>query len=94
MSKEIIENRLEKELGKFYKYTQTSYFNDKILRFLTFNMLTTDWEIIPKPILDLISKYNWRIEILEFKNSGFYMIVENMNFTLPTEEYNSICEIV
>jgi|TARA_R110000787_G_scaffold94421_4_gene197166 hypothetical protein len=93
MSKEKIEKVLEKELGEFYVSTKTSYFNDNILRFITFNMLGTEWDIIPNKILDLISKYNWRIELLEFRGKGFYMIVENRNFTLPKEKYNSIGEI-
>ena len=93
MSKEKIEKVLEKELGGFYESIKTSYFNNNILRFLTFNMLESGLEIIPEEILDLISKYNWRIELLEFRSNGFYMIVENRNFTLPKEKYNSIGEI-
>lgn len=89
-----IEDILKKELGEFYHYVKTSYYNNKQLRFITFNMLDSHYEIVPSNILDLISKYNWCIEHLSFSENGFYMIIENRNFTIPVEEYNSINALI
>jgi len=94
MSKEKnnIEIILKNELGSYYEFCKTSYYNDSILRFITFHFYQYS-ETIPKEILDVIAKYNWNIKIFRKKSEWLYLIVENNNFTVPCEEYNSIGEL-
>jgi hypothetical protein len=94
MSKEKnnIEILLEKELGGYYKFCETSYYNDSILRFITFYFHQYS-ETIPYELLDVIAKYNWEIKVFNVKNEWLYLIVENNNFTVTCEEYNSIGQL-